>query len=220
MPTLLVTGANRGIGLELVRQYSDDGWDVIATAREPDKADELQATGCEVETLDVADEASVDAFLERLGDRPLDLFINNAGVGGGLDLTRETWLHTLEVNSVAPALLAQALKPNVAASQQKKMVVITSRMGSIADNESGGFWVYRSSKAAVNAAWKSIALDFRGDGIAVAMLHPGWVRTDMGGPNARIDTETSVTGMRKVIDDLSLDNSGEFRAYDGAEIGW
>lgn len=220
MPTLLVTGANRGIGLELARQYAAEGWAVIATAREPGEADDLEATGCEIEALDVADEASVDAFLERLGDRPIDLFINNAGVGGGMDLSRETWLHTLEVNSVAPALLAQALKPNVAASQQKKMVVITSRMGSIGDNDSGGFWIYRSSKAAVNAAWKSIALDFRGDAIAVAMLHPGWVRTDMGGPNAQIDTETSVAGMRKVIDGLSVENSGEFRAYDGSEIGW
>ncbi|MCA1748808.1 MAG: SDR family oxidoreductase [Parasphingopyxis sp.] len=220
MPTLLVTGANRGIGLELARQYAADGWEVVATAREPDKADELNDLDCKVETLDVADQTSVDAFLERLGDRKIDLFINNAGVGGGLDLTRETWLHTLEVNSVAPALLARALKPNVAASDRKKMVVITSRMGSIADNDGGGFWVYRSSKAAVNAAWKSIALDFKGDGIAVAMLHPGWVQTDMGGPNAQIDTATSVAGMRKVIDGLSLDNTGEFRAYDGAAIDW
>lgn len=220
MPTILITGANRGIGLELARQYAADGWSVIATARQPSEADELAALDVETIMLDVADPTSVDAFIEKIGDRAIDVFLNNAGVYGSRELDREAWLETFAVNSIAPTLLAERLRPNVRKSDLKKMVVVTSKMGSIADNESGGSIVYRSSKAAVNAAWKSLAIDYRDDGIAVLMLHPGWVQTDMGGPNALIDTRESVAGMRKVIDRLSPETSGEFRAYDGAEIGW
>ncbi|WP_299322069.1 SDR family oxidoreductase [Parasphingopyxis sp.] len=221
MPAMLVTGANRGIGLEFARQYAADGWSVIATARKPEAATELTAIGgVEVKQLDVADADSIDAFVAALGDRPIDLFVNNAGVYGSRDLDREDWLKTLEINSVAPTLLAARLKPNVAASEHKKMAVITSKMGSIADNGRGGAIIYRSSKAAVNAAWKSLAIDFADAGIAVVILHPGWVQTDMGGPNALIDVETSVSGLRAVIDALSLQTSGRFTAYDGSEIPW
>ncbi|NNC73571.1 MAG: SDR family oxidoreductase [Sphingomonadaceae bacterium] len=221
MPTLLVTGANRGLGLEFASQYSADGWTVIGTAREPDKATELGALdNCATMQLDVADADSVDSFMNALGDRPLDLFISNAGTYGSREVDRGDWRKTLEVNTIAPTMLALRLKPNVMASERKKMAVLTSKMGSMTDNGSGGAIIYRSSKAAVNAAWKSLAIDFEDDGIAVVMLHPGWVQTDMGGPNALIDTKTSVSGMREVIGDLDLNSSGRFLAYDSAEIGW
>lgn len=221
MPTVLITGANRGIGLEFARQYAADGWTVIGTARKPDGADALRSVDpVEILRLDAADPGSLDDFTSALGDRPIDLFINNAGVYGSTDLDRDEWLRTFEVNSIAPTLLAERLRPNVAASAQKKMAVLTSKMGSIADNGSGGSIPYRSSKAAVNAAWKSLAIDYADDGIAVAMLHPGWVQTDMGGPNALIDTETSVNGMRAVLDKLSLESTGRFTAHDGSDLPW
>ena len=221
MPTILVTGANRGIGLEFAKQYASDGWSVIGTAREPDAAEELKAIGAvEILQLDVADADSVDAFADTLGDRPVDLFINNAGVYGSDDLDRDDWLKTLEINTIAPTLLAERLKPNVAAGDQKKMAVISSMMGSIGDGNGSNAIIYRSSKAAVNAAWKALSNRYRDDGIAVAILHPGWVQTDMGGPNATIDTETSVTGMRAVLDGLSVQSTGRFTAYDGSQLPW
>ena len=221
MPNVLITGANRGIGLEFAKQYAGDGWEVIGTARDPGDADELNGLdGVEVKPLDVADPFSVVTFMDGLGSRPVDLFLNNAGIYGGDGLDPDDWLNTFAINSIAPTLLATRLRANVATSDLKKMAVLTSKMGSMTDNESGGAIVYRSSKAAVNAAWKSLSIDFADDGIAMVMLHPGWVQTDMGGENAAIDTETSVTGLRKVIDGLSAKNSGRFVGYDGEEIGW
>ncbi|QLC25460.1 SDR family oxidoreductase [Parasphingopyxis algicola] len=221
MPTVLITGANRGIGLELAKQYAADGWTVIGTAREPEKADGLRAIGnAEVMQLDAADADSLDDFMAVLGDRPIDLFINNAGVYGSNDLDRDEWLKTFEINSIAPTLLAERLKPNVAASGQKKMAVLSSIMGSIGDGNGSSAIVYRSSKAAVNAAWKALSNRYREDGIAVAILHPGWVQTDMGGPNANIDVETSVTGLRAVLDKLSLQSTGRFTGYDGRQLPW
>ncbi|MGP1352351.1 MAG: SDR family oxidoreductase [Parasphingopyxis sp.] len=221
MPTILVTGANRGIGLEFAKQYASDGWSVIGTAREPDSAEELKAIGAvEILQLDVADADSVDAFADALGDRPVDLFINNAGVYGSDDLDRDDWLKTFEINTIAPTLLAERLKPNVAAGDQKKMAVISSMMGSIGDGNGSNAIIYRSSKAAVNAAWKALSNRYRDDGIAVAILHPGWVQTDMGGPNATIDPETSVSGMRAVLDGLSVRSTGRFTAYDGSQLPW
>lgn len=223
MPTILITGANRGLGLEFARQYAADGGSVIATCREPGEADELAAIeGVRVETLDMADRAAVATFPDRIGDAKLDLFIANAGVMGGRGTMgpdyAEAWLETLAVNTVAPVLLAHALKDRLAASA--KAVAITSRMGSIADNDSGGAYAYRSSKAALNAAWRSLALDWKSDGIAAAVLHPGWVRTRMGGPNGLIDPEESVAGMRRVIAGLTVEESGGFFNYDGARIPW
>lgn len=221
MPTALITGANRGIGLELARQYAGDGWTVIGTAREPDKAADLAAIDAtEIARFDAADAASIDALASQLGNRPIDVFINNAGYYGSHTVERQDWLRTLAINTVAPTQLALRLKPNVMAGESKKMVVLTSKMGSIADNVRGGAIIYRSSKAAVNAAWKSLAIDFASEDIAITMLHPGWVRTDMGGPNALIDVETSVSGLRAVIDGLSPENSGCFLAYDGSAIDW
>lgn len=223
MPAVLITGANRGLGLEFARQYAAAGWSVIATARDPGGAEELRnVEGVRIEPLDMADRAAVAVFGARLGDTRLDVFIANAGVMGGRSAIdcdyAEAWIETLAVNAVGPVLLAYALKDRIA--RGGKAVAITSKMGSIADNESGGAYAYRSSKAALNAAWRSLALDWEGDGIAAAVLHPGWVRTRMGGPNGLIDPEESVAGMRRVIHRLGPESSGRFFNYDGAEIGW
>ncbi|WP_343344949.1 SDR family oxidoreductase [Sphingomicrobium sp. XHP0239] len=221
MPTILITGASRGIGRELAEQYSRDGWDVIATARDQlDIADLNKLDNVRAHRLDVKDAGEVDRFVDELGDQTIDVFLNNAGIYGPREVERDGWLDVLEINAVAPTILAQRLKDRVAGSEQKKMAVVTSKMGSIADNGSGGSIPYRSSKAAVNAAWKSLANDMKSDGISVVMLHPGWVKTDMGGENANIDTQTSATGLRQRIDETSVDNTGRFVAYDGADIPW
>ena len=221
MPTVLITGASRGIGRELAEQYSADGWDVIATARDQgDIADLNSLDNVRAHRLDVKDAGEVDRFLAEIGEDPIDVFINNAGIYGPRQPERDGWLDLFEINVIAPTLLAQRLKDRVAASDNKTMAVLTSKMGSIADNGSGGSIPYRSSKAAVNAAWKSLAIDMKDEGIAIVMLHPGWVQTDMGGQNALIDTKTSVSGLRERIAETSLDNSGRFVAYDGEDIPW
>lgn len=221
MPTTLITGGNRGIGRELVEQYAKEGWDVITTARDQtDIADLNRIDNVRAHRLDVAKENEIDRFVDELGDEPIDVFINNAGIYGPRTPKRDEWLELMNVNVIAPTLLAERLKEKVAASDQKKMAVVTSKMGSIADNGSGGSIPYRSSKAAVNAAWKSLALDYKDEGISAVMLHPGWVQTDMGGPNALIDTKTSASGMREQIDQTSLDNTGRFVDYAGEEIPW
>lgn len=221
MGTVLITGANRGLGLEMVKQYSDNGWDVLATARAPEKATELNAIGnVQVMALDAADETSIAQFAAEIGDRPIDLFINNAGIYGPMDLDRSGWLDLFAVNVVAPVQLATALKDNVARSSDKKMMVLSSQVGSIAENDTGSMMYYRSSKAAVNQAWKSLALQWKEDGLTMAMLHPGWVKTDMGGPQAPLTPQESVSGMRQVIDRLSHDETGTFHNYDGQSIPW
>ena len=219
MPTVLITGANRGIGLEFARQYTADGWGVIGAARRPDAASELHRLGVEVQKLDAADPASIAALAASLGERPIDLLIANAGVFGGNDLDPVAWEEVLRTNLIGPTLLAQALRPNVAASGLKRMVALTSAMASIAET-GGGQIPYRSSKAALNMAWRNLALEYARDGIAVAVISPGWVQTDMGGPNASISAEESVAGMRRVIDTLSPRQSGRFLSWDGRELPW
>lgn len=225
MPTAFITGANRGIGLEFVRQYAEDGWRVHAACRDPGAATELGSIGGDVtvHALDVADDGQIEALARKLKGEPIDLLINNAGV---LDDDRfgdtdtATWLRAFRINSIAPLHLLERLAPNLERSTLKRAVTLTSRMGSIADNGSGGDYIYRSSKAALNAAMKSAAIDLRSRGIAVAVLHPGWVRTDMGGPHAAIDVRTSVSGLRATIDSLTLKETGRFFSYDGKELPW
>lgn len=224
MPTVLVTGANRGIGLEFVRQYATDGWRVVATCRRPEAADELNALGVEVHRLDVADFSAVDALARSLAGQAVDLLVNNAGLYGerqalgGIDYAG--WEQVLRVNALAPLKMVEAFLPHLDAGTGKRIACLSSKMGSMAENSSGGAYVYRSSKAALNAVVKSLALDLRGRGIAVAALHPGWVRTAMGGPGALIGPAESVAGMRRVIDGLTIEGSGHFYAYDGTEVPW
>jgi NAD(P)-dependent dehydrogenase (short-subunit alcohol dehydrogenase family) len=222
MPTALVTGAGRGMGLEFARQYAADGWDVLATVRHPAAASELGRLGVRVEALDMRDFAALAAFPDRLGGRPLDLFIANAGVSKAKWIRTAgdagDWQEVHAVNAVAPTLLAEALLPLVEAAGGK-MAAISSRMGSIADS-SGGYIGYRSSKAALNAAWKALALGWADRDVTLAVLHPGWVQTDMGGDSAPLAAEESVAGMREVIAGLSRRASGAFVDYRGEPVPW
>lgn len=220
MPTLLITGANRGVGLEFARQYAADGWKVIGTVRNPDRADDLRTVPGEirVEQLDVADVEAIRAFAAGI-DEPIDHLICNAGVMGKYsEVDPDSWAYTLRVNVIAPTVLALALVDRVAPGG--KVVAITSKMGSIADNESGGGIIYRSSKAALNAAWRSLSIDWRDRDLAVAMLHPGWVQTDMGGAQAPTPPEESIAGLRRVIAGLTREQSGGFLDYQGNVIPW
>jgi NAD(P)-dependent dehydrogenase (short-subunit alcohol dehydrogenase family) len=225
MPSLLITGANRGLGLEFVRQYAAAGWRIIATARQLDEAGDLRAVpgDLQIEQLDMSDLSAVAGLATRIGDQPLDLVIANAGTWGPqrieTALDGDGWLDAFAVNSVAPVLLAHATRPNLVAAKGK-FIAITSKMGSIADNESGGYIAYRSSKAALNAALKSLSIDWAGSGIAVAALHPGWVQTRMGGSAAPLTPEESIAGMREVIASLQPAQSGAFLDYSGAPIPW
>jgi len=219
MPTVLITGANRGLGLEFARQYCSNGWGVVATARET--SPELDALGVRIESLDMSDLEAVASFGRRLDT--LDLLIANAGMYGPKDAANAEdargWLDTLAVNSVAPFLLAKAVLPLIEQSQGK-LIAISSKMGSIDDNRSGGYLAYRSSKTALNSAWRNLALEVRRRGVAAAVLHPGWVKTRMGGSSAPLEPGDSVADMRRVIEQLSLDETGGFFAYDGATIPW
>ena len=223
MPLVLITGANRGIGLEFARQYSADGWQVIATVREPAEADELEAiSGARMERLAMFDLDSVAGFGQRI-EGPLDLLIANAGtmVPENAETAEDgrEWGEMLVVNAIAPYLLAKSVLAKVAEARGK-LVAISSGMGSIADNSSGGHVPYRTSKAALNMAWRSLAIEARPLGVAAAVLDPGWVKTRMGGPNAPLPPEHSVAAMRRVIDRLGPEQSGEFIKHDGSTIPW
>jgi len=219
MPNVLITGANRGLGLEFARQYCRDGWTVFATVREP--SDELESLCTRVEQVDMMDLAAVADLGSRFDS--LDLLVANAGTYGPKDAANaddaQGWLDTFSVNTVAPYLLAQSVLPLVEQSGGK-LIAVSTRMGSIEDNDSGGFLAYRSSKTALNMAWRNLALDVRSRGVTAAVLHPGWVQTRMGGSSAPLEPEESVAGMRRVIDRLEPKDSGSFFAYDGSTIPW
>lgn len=226
MPTLLITGANRGIGLELTKRYAADGWTVIAACREPQSATELKAIrGISVEALDVTDYAAVDKLAQTYDGTAIDLLLNNAGIYGNRDGALkvsdfDTYLQVLHVNSVAPMKLALAFLPHLKATKGgAKIATISSRMGSISLG-GGGSYAYRASKAAINAGMHNLALDLKSSGISCITLHPGWVKTDMGGAGADIDVATSAAGLKTVIDGLTLRDTGKFYNYDGGEIPW
>ncbi|MFC1674235.1 SDR family oxidoreductase, partial [Pseudomonadota bacterium] len=220
MPTVLVTGANRGLGLEFARQYATEGWRVLATCRAPDHATELNALDGDVEViaLDVCAFDAVAKLAGELSGTAIDVLINNAGIygpkGASLDAmdasAAQVWEQVMRTNVMAPLFVTRSFAPHVAASELKRVAVLSSKMGSMADNTSGGSYIYRSSKAAVNALVKSLSHDLSADGILVAALHPGWVLTDMGGPSALIDAQQSVSGMRRVIQGLDVTSSGGF----------
>ena len=226
MPTVMITGANRGVGFELARRYAADGWRVLATCRDPAKADGLEglAGDVHVHRLDVTDNARADALAKELEGEAIDVLINNAGISdmrkereNGVDYER--WADTLRINTMAPHKISDAFAGHVARSETKVIVAISSRMGSIELNP-GGDYAYRSSKAALNLVMKGLAGDLRGRGITVAVLHPGWVRTDMGGEGADIEVGESAAGLHAVIAGLGAADSGRFFNYDGTEIPW
>lgn len=222
--TVLVTGANRGLGLEFARQLSARGDSVIATCRNPEAAQELRDSGVRVESLEAGDEASIAALGSRLEGMPIDLLLNNAGMGvGGRSFPDEDFdglARFFEVNATGPMRLAQALLPNLRAGTGKRIVNVTSKMGSIGDNTSGGAYGYRASKAALNMLTKSMALDLRREGFCCIVIHPGWVATSMGGSGAPLTAEQSVKDMLDVIDGLSPERTGRFLDFSGAELPW
>lgn len=230
MKTVFITGANRGLGLEFSRQYLAAGNRVIATARNPETSEGLQALKQEygdllsLYALDVTDASSREAISDAVGERVIHVLINNAGYYGINNplgkLDEADWSRVFHINCIAPIKLVELLRSNLGNAGSAVVAMLSSKMGSMSDNTSGGSYVYRSSKAALNAATKSLAIDLAEEQIKVVALHPGWVLTDMGGPNALIDTNTSVNGMRKVVEGLKPQQSGDFIAYDGTLVPW
>jgi len=225
MATYLVTGANRGIGYEYCKQLKERGEEVIAVCRK--SSAELDALGVRVESgIDVADDGAIATLKQSLGDTAIDVLINNAGIyrqSNLGDLNVEGIREQFEVNAIAPLKLTQALLPNLTASQASpiKVAIMTSRMGSIDDNTSGGTYGYRMSKVAVSMAGKSLSHDLSSKGIAVAILHPGLVSTGMTNFNSSgITPQTSVDGLLRRIDGLTLENTGTFWHSNGEVLPW
>ncbi|MCS6913825.1 MAG: SDR family oxidoreductase [Myxococcota bacterium] len=227
---IVVTGTSRGIGLEFVRQYLARGDTVEAAARNPAQAPALLALQqahpetLRVHSCDVADDASVAAFARALGDDPVDVLINNAGVLGGAraltELDPADLLRSYSVNAVGPVRVTRALLPLVLRSPVRKVVGISSGLGSIADNTSGGYYGYRMSKAALNMFARSLAVDFRDQGLISVVINPGWVQTDMGGPSAPTPVAESVGLMIALIDRLTQQDSGCFLHFRGSVFPW
>jgi NAD(P)-dependent dehydrogenase (short-subunit alcohol dehydrogenase family) len=222
-PTALITGAARGLGAELARQYAATGWRVIACCRDPEAAPE----GASIEPLllELASRASIAALTRDLAGRPIDLLVNNAAVrgdtGGLPGLTPDDFLEVMRVNVLGPLMLVRELLPNLEAGRGRVVANIGSTSGSIAEGvHDEGDYAYRCSKAALNMATAKLAHDLRPRGIVVLSLHPGWVRTDMGGPGALLDAAESAAGLRRVIEAATLADSGSFRRWDGSPIAW
>jgi NAD(P)-dependent dehydrogenase (short-subunit alcohol dehydrogenase family) len=226
MPSVLITGANRGIGLELARQYAAAGWEVIACCRKPREATALLKIKGRVELmpLDVAKPASIKKLAAALKGRAIDVLLNNAGilgrrVGFGKADSKE-FLAVMQVNALGPLLMTEAFVGHVKRSKQKKIVAITSGMGSIASGANGGSYAYRSSKAALNMVMTNAARDLKAKGLAIAVISPGWVQTDMGGKQAPLKVSDSAAGIIKVIDRLDASTSGSFFNYSGENLPW
>nr|WP_295661558.1 SDR family oxidoreductase [Polymorphobacter sp.] len=221
MPSVVIVGASRGIGREFVRQYLGDGWSVVATARSPEQVAELAAAGATAFHADTTDEASLTA-LAAAAPGPHDLLILNAGIGardGALaTLDPAKWTEVMAVNALGPLLAARALAPTV--RDGGTIAALSSTLGSIGANTGGGLYTYRMSKAALNAGLKTLAIELKRRDIAVAALHPGWVKTDMGGAGAEVAVDASVTGLRQVIAGLTPAATGVFLDYRGNALPW
>ena len=230
MPTILVTGANRGLGLEFVRQYAAEGWTVHACCRDPDGAGDLNGIAAAngnvtVHKLDVADFAAIDRLAKSLNGEPIDVLLNNAGVGGGdrqefMNDDFEAWSRTFRVNTMAPLRMTEAFVGNVASSERKVVVIVSTIMASMTGDVSGGLHLYRTSKAAVNMVMRLLSVDLEARGITTFSLHPGWVRTDMGGAGATLSPAESIAGIRRVIAEAGPETNGRFMTWDGKELPW
>jgi len=230
MPTLVITGANRGLGFEFVRQYAADGWTIVAiNRRSSTELDELAGTHpIEIVTADLTDDESMRAAVQRIGHPVVDLLINNAGTMGdgsfsesGFEyqafgtFNRDEWLRVFNINVCTPMALTELLVDKLEAAENAVVVTLSSMLGSNELNTMGNSYAYRASKAAVNSITKSLGINLAARGIVCVALHPGWVRTDMGGPDADIDAVESVTGMRDTIANLTSADSGRFLAWHG-----
>jgi NAD(P)-dependent dehydrogenase (short-subunit alcohol dehydrogenase family) len=231
MPTILISGANRGIGLEFARQYTEAGWRVFATCRHPAEAGELQSLArrdnISVHRLDVTRPEDIYDIAWVMREQALDVLVNNAGIylewhylGPGLGAIRyDDWLRTIEVNTFGAVRLTEKLYPNIKNSERRLVATITSHMGSISDIHNPGSYYYRSSKAALNAAMQGLAEALRPHGIGVLLLHPGGVKTRMG-PSDGISPERSVSGMRDMIERFDIAETGSFLNYEGTTMPW
>ncbi|RLN95246.1 hypothetical protein BBJ28_00019437 [Nothophytophthora sp. Chile5] len=226
--TVLITGSNRGIGLAFTKHYVASGWKVVAAARDPETATDLKELKvAKIVQIDTSDEASITAAAEQLKGEPIDLLINNAGIGGGGGLdqtTKEEMMKQFEVNAVGPFLTTRAFLPNlklaVAKSGSATVGQVTSRMGSIADNGSGGRYGYRASKTALNMVNSSLAVDLKDEKIIALALHPGFVVTRMTGNTGQTTTEESVAGLTKIIAEAMPEDSGKFFHFSGTNLPW
>ena len=228
--SILITGTNRGIGLEFVKHYIKNNEKVIATCRNRNSAKDLlelenTTNNLSLVELDVSNPNSINNFTSKIAGLPIDTFISNAGVSGPKNIEfgnfdAKEWLDVFNINTIAPLIITQKILKNLRLGKDKKLVFISSKVGSIEDNTSGGMYIYRTSKTALNQVIKSLSIDLKEENFIVVALHPGWVQTDMGGPNALIDTKTSVRGMTEAIDNLTSKNSGKFYNYDGSAIPW
>lgn len=237
MPTILITGANRGLGLEFVRQYAADGWRVIAGCRTPAEADELNALAAEnpeisVEQLDVSDFVQIDALGEKYAGVPIDILLNNAGIIGPIPIAEnierqhfgqmdyDVWDEVMRVNTYAPLRMAEVFLDNVAASEQKKIINISSSVGSISEMAIPGV-AYASSKTALNRAMTIVAGQVKSRGVTVGLFCPGYVKTRMDAFGyAMVEIEESIAALRPMFDELTLEQTGSYIGHDGRTIGW
>ncbi|MFO2625237.1 SDR family oxidoreductase [Legionella pneumophila serogroup 1] len=223
MKTALITGANRGIGLEFSRQLKKKGYYIIGCSRNPEQADNLKQFADEVIKLDVTNDNDITSMVKTLNNRPIDLLVNNAGTSGEQGVTvgnvnRENFMNVLNVNCISVVKICDALLPNIKSSEEKSILAISSRMGSISDNEQGRSYAYRSSKAALNCAF---AIDVESTGVHVMLIHPGWVKTDMGGPNGLVEVQASVSGMlEQVQKNMSKSHAEVLQRFDDDTIAW
>ncbi|HEX2887783.1 SDR family oxidoreductase [Vineibacter terrae] len=224
MPTLLITGANRGLGLEFVKHYAAAGWRVHACARHPE-APELTAVAGDVRRheLEATDWGGIAALAQSLRGEAIDLLLANAGIAGQAagdlgTIDPDVWAQTFQTNALAPVKLAEAFVEHVASSKLRLMIAITSRLGSISLNDGGGRYAYNASKSALNMGWKSLSVDLKARGITCVVLHPGWVSTNMGGAQAPVTPPQSVAGMTKVIAGVKAADSGRFFNFDGEAL--
>ena len=230
MINVLVTGANRGLGLGFVTNYLEKNVNVVSTTRDLKSSKELLALkerfpdNLEIFELDLLIESAGDSLANFLGERPIDILINNAGIGSTNQhfqaVSPKPWLEVLKVNLIAPLMVTQSIIDNVKKGVDKKIYFLSSQLGSIGDNTSGGMYIYRSSKTGLNQVVKSLSVDLKPQGITVISLHPGWVKTDMGGPNAPVSIDESIEGMTQVIHTTDIRDTGRFLNYDGKELPW
>ena len=230
MTHILITGANRGIGLGFVKKYIEKNVHLTCTTRDISGSKELLAykekypDNMEIFELDLLKDNAALTLANFIKDRPIDILINNAGVGSSNQHFRAVslnpWLEVLKVNLIAPLLITQAIIKNVKISSAKKIYFLSSQLGSIEDNKSGGMYIYRSSKSGLNQVMKSLSIDLKAYGITVVSLHPGWVKTDMGGANAPVSIDESVEGMIRVIEITDIKDTGKFLNYHGRELPW
>ena len=236
MPSMLVTGASRGLGFEMVRQFGEDGWRIHACCRNPAQADALAALAAQsagtitLHTLDVSKPEQIDALAQEFRGTPIDMLVNNAGLlGCTIDeqepatfgtIDYEAWAEVHAINTMAPLRVAEAFVDHVAASEMKLMFFMSTHMGSITDLADGGLYPYRSSKAALNLLVKALSIDLAPRGVRTLAVHPGWVSTDMGSAAAPVTPPESIAGIRRVVAAYGDGQTGRFFQYDGKELPW